>query len=168
MPVLSASTINRRFRGSQEITRTYKGGVLIWEKPQQPSVPWIYPEIINSGSGTFSGIVTRNPDGSWRVEAAPGSTNGRCAFLLPPVGTVIEMETQMRFETSTRLLARAINSHSQTTGGTLYDVTRPSVGATLSRVDTFTVSTTFMSLIGVHTAGGYFTVLPMMRYWVLS
>lgn len=33
MPVLSASSIQRRFRGAQEITRTYKGGALIWQKP---------------------------------------------------------------------------------------------------------------------------------------
>jgi hypothetical protein len=32
MPVMSASSIQRRFRGAQEITRTYKGGALIWQK----------------------------------------------------------------------------------------------------------------------------------------
>lgn len=32
MPVLSGNTIQRRFRGTDEIVRTYKGSELIWEK----------------------------------------------------------------------------------------------------------------------------------------
>lgn len=130
---------------------------------------WVNVVPQDSGPTEARGVVTANGDGSYRV-TTQGTSAGRAHFTQPAAGSVVELEVSMQFNDATRLILRQVGLFSSNTGVTVLDVSRTSVGQVLTQTITYTVdaSRPLMHLIGVTTAGQYFTVNAAMRYRVIS
>lgn len=166
MPKLDL-TVARQIKGPWSETLALKGPGYVWAKPATGPA-WVYPVFRDSGVAVNRGVVTQDPDGSYRVTTAPGpgNNNGRCEFSVPS-NTPVRIETVIAFDQATRLLLRSVTSSADGAGTNQYDVTRPSPGAVLTRSDTITSPTMLLHIIGITSGGQYFTIKPQMRFRVL-
>lgn len=150
-----------------------KGPGFSWTKPGGPTWTPVVPVDggPNVGATSFRGIVTQNGDGSYRVTSAPGNTNGRALINMPELaaGVQVVLETSIRYDDATRIICRQVENNDSVGGTTIFDVTRPSVGAVITRSDTYSVITSRRNLhyIGVMASGAFFTINPQTRYRVL-
>lgn len=171
MPVINLRDQRKAFLNGIEQSGLWQSGAKVWAKPTSYNWNNILP--LNGGpngvtSAYFRGIVTTNPDGSYRVTTAEGSTSGRALVDMPvlPAGTPIIIETSMAYNDATRLILRQVESNDSTGGLTVFDMNRPSAGAVVTRTDNFNVVTNrrFLHYIGVSAVGQYFTINPQTRW----
>lgn len=139
--------------------------------PVEPDPVYEWTPVVPTDGGPqgasaafFRGIVTAD-GANYRVTTAADSTNGRAAYALPSVGTVLTMETSLAYGDATRIICRQVQNNDSVGGTTIFDVNRPAPGAVLTRTDTFTVASgnTLLHFIGVTAAGQFFTINAATR-----
>lgn len=173
MPVITLRDQRKAYLNGVEQTGIWINGTKVWAKPTGVTWTPIVPVDggPNVGATSFRGVVTQNGDGSYRVTSAPSNTNGRALVNMPELagGTQVRIETSIRYDDATRIILRQVENNDSVGGTTIFDLTRPSVGAVIVRADTYSVITSRRNLhfIGVTASGGFFTINPQTRYRVL-
>lgn len=174
MPLIPLREQRKAWLAGVEQTGLWQAGQKVWAKPSSFNWTAVVPQDggpQGAASAFFRGLVTQNGDGSYRVTTAAGSTNGRALVNMPVLdaGVQVLIETSLAYNDATRLILRQVENNDSTGGLTIFDVTRPSVGAVVTRTDTFSVVTNrrFLHYIGVTPTGQFFTINPQTRYRLL-
>lgn len=135
--------------------------------PTTPTTTWQNIVPVNSGAEGVSAAYVTLVGGNYRIATNTPNANGRAKIMLPPAGTVVNLEMSMQYNGLTRLVCRQVADDFDTsTDSIVFDINRSAGDSdTLTRSDTFTVQPgkTMLHFISVTTAGQYFTINAASR-----